>query len=236
MKQQIPNLITAGNLLCGCMAILNASQGLLIEASVFVLLGALLDLFDGMIARILAVDHPLGAQLDSLADAVSFGVAPSFILYFHLEGILSGMVNYGAFSLAVFSAYRLAKFNIDEEQKTSFKGLPTPANALFWISIPLILWQIEEGLGLLDVSVFLGLLEQKIILILLCFILSFLMVSNLPLVAFKFANLRWKGNEPKFILIGFGVVIIPIFLLASIPIMLLLYLLVSLLYSSKKDT
>jgi len=219
--------LTASNLLSGCAAIMSATQGHLLCAALFVLLGAFLDLFDGMLARLLKVEHPLGAQLDSLADMVSFGVAPTFILFYYLNGIETHYFNYSVFLMSVFSAYRLAKFNIDEDQKSSFKGLPTPANALFWISIPLIEWQNQMDVGLLDISFLLRLFNQPYLLILLCLLLSLLMVSNLPLISLKFSSLQWKGNEPKMIFLLLCVLIIPFFLLASIPIILLLYLLVS---------
>lgn len=234
MKQQLPNVLTAINLLCGCAAILSASQGHLIYASLFVLFGAFFDLFDGMLARLLKVSHPLGAQLDSLADMVSFGVAPVFIVFYYLNEIEVMALNYSVFILAVFSALRLAKFNIDEEQKSSFKGLPTPANALFWVSIPLMNWQYNMDLGIIDISFVLSLFKQPILLILLSLLFSLLMISNVPMISLKFSSLQWRGNEPKIIFLLLSLGIIPVFLLASIPIILLLYLLVSIIYNRFK--
>jgi len=224
-------MITSANLFCGCISIVLSSDGYLFYAAVFIILGAFFDLFDGMIARILKVDGELGLQLDSLADVVSFGVAPSILVFFHLNAIEFSLLNYMAFLIAVFSAYRLAKFNIDSQQKEGFIGLPTPANALFWISIPLIQWQNIENYSWIDVSFLMELFENKMLIFSLIILLSYLLVSPIPLIALKFKNLKWKGNESKFSLLVLSLIFILCFQFAAIPLILILYLFISIIHN-----
>ena len=139
-KKHIPNTITCCNLLSGCVSCVMAMQGDFVMALTFIVLGAVFDFFDGMTARLLKVSSPLGVQLDSLADDVTFGFAPSFMVFMFMRGLaipaaVADYVPYVAFLIAAFSALRLAKFNIDKRQTTTFIGLPTPANALFWASL-----------------------------------------------------------------------------------------------------
>ena len=136
MKKIIPNAITSANLFCGCLAITQIAEGNFTIASLLVLLGAFFDFFDGLAARALKVGSPLGAQLDSLADMVTFGLVPAYLAFELLNNLDYSILNCSAFLIAIFSAVRLAKFNIDDRQSTSFIGVPTPANALFWIGIP----------------------------------------------------------------------------------------------------
>lgn len=139
----IPNLITGANLFSGCIACVYAFQGIYNLALVFIILSAVFDFFDGMAARMLKVSSPIGKELDSLADDISFGLAPAIIVFSILKEMqytgwlesFAGIIPYLAFIIAVGSAFRLAKFNIDERQSLSFIGLPTPANALFWSSL-----------------------------------------------------------------------------------------------------
>ena len=139
-KKNIPNTLTCCNLLSGCIATSFAHNGDIKIAFLFIILGAVFDFFDGMVARLLHVSSPIGKELDSLADNITFGVAPSMMVFFELGQLncpdflepLKGILPYTAFLIAAFSALRLAKFNIDERQSLSFIGLPTPANALFW--------------------------------------------------------------------------------------------------------
>ncbi len=141
MKSLIPNFFTMANLVCGCLAIFFAFKEPLLEtATLFILAGAFFDLFDGFFARLLKVQGEMGKQLDSLADAVTFGVAPGIIVFLLFSRICSLYewpiwVGFFAFLLVIASIYRLAKFNIDKRQSDSFRGLPTPSNALFWIGI-----------------------------------------------------------------------------------------------------
>ncbi len=143
MKKHIPNTITCCNLVSGCIAIVSAINGSPELALLWIIIGAVFDFFDGMSARLLGVSSPIGKELDSLADVVTFGVAPSTIIFHQLSVMvypefltsLHEYIPYCAFIMAAFSALRLAKFNLDERQTTSFIGLPTPANALFWGSL-----------------------------------------------------------------------------------------------------
>ena len=195
MKKHIPNIITCCNLICGCIAVGAAFQNPIpvnyFWAIVFILLGAIFDFFDGMVARALGVSSPIGKELDSLADVVTFGVAPSAMLF----------MPYTAFILAAFSALRLAKFNIDIRQTSSFIGLPTPANALFWGSLIV-------GQHAFLVSGRFNALFLFLFMMLFCFLL----VAELPLFALKFKNLSWKENKVKYIFI---LGCIPCFMLAE---------------------
>ena len=144
IKKHIPNTITCCNLLSGCVAAVYAFMGVYPLAFTFIIAGAVFDFFDGMVARLLGVSSPLGVQMDSLADDITFGLAPATVIFSFMKNLLvypaflgafAGVLPYFAFLIAVFSACRLAKFNIDERQTSSFIGLPTPANALFLSSL-----------------------------------------------------------------------------------------------------
>jgi len=229
MKRHLPNAITSANLLCGCLAIQAAILGELPKSAFFVLLAAFLDFFDGMAARLLKVSSPIGAQLDSLADVVSFGVAPSFMA-FHLISRYSEnqSLAYVAFLLAIFSAVRLAKFNVDDRQSEQFIGLPTPANALFWLSLVLSIWQAQEfnyGEFLAEASVRLS--QAPGILALLVLVFAYLLIAEMPLMSLKFKQFGWKENRYRYILLIIGAVLIALFLFAAVPIILILYLILS---------
>ena len=140
MKKYIPNLITSLNLLSGCLAILFVISGDLVIASLLVILGMFFDFFDGLVARLLQVQSEIGKQLDSLADMVTFGVAPGVVIYSFLSSFIEdSYIPYISFVIPLLSAVRLAKFNLDSNQSDKFIGLPTPANALFFVFIPLVL-------------------------------------------------------------------------------------------------
>ena len=200
-KKHIPNTITCLNLISGCIATYWAFQGDYRMALLFIVIGAVFDFFDGMVARLLHVSSPIGKELDSLADDITFGFAPSAIIFSYLSqfSILhSQLMPFMAFILAAFSALRLAKFNLDERQALGFIGLPTPANALFWGALigGLHGYQIYfEGMELCIIA---GVL-----------ISSYLLVSEIPMFALKFKTWGWKGNEIKYI-----------FLLTCIPMLL----------------
>ena len=205
MKKHIPNAITCCNLISGCVAIVLALQSLYLLAFMAIVVGAVFDFFDGMTARLLHVSSPIGKELDSLADVVTFGVAPSAMLFRFLAdnpGAATGirLLPYAAFLMAAFSALRLAKFNLDERQTMGFIGLPTPANALFWASL-LTAWQ--EPLAADRYTVFILLAGM----LLSCFLL----VCELPMFALKFKSWGWRGNKVKYL-----------FLLSCIPLVLLL--------------
>lgn len=216
MRKHIPNIITCCNLICGCIAVSNAllASVYLLDnpvsfrirmthyalAVAFIILGAVFDFFDGMIARALGVSSPIGKELDSLADVVTFGVAPSMMVFTLFQEVeyptfmqsLSGILPYTAFIMTAFSALRLAKFNLDNRQTTSFIGLPTPANALFWGSLI-----IGQHAFLVSPRF------NALFLFLFMLMFSFLLVAEIPLFALKFKNLSWADNKIKYIfLIG----------------------------------
>ena len=198
----IPNTITCLNLISGCIATYWAFQGDYRMALLFIVIGAVFDFFDGMVARLLHVSSPIGKELDSLADDITFGFAPSAIIFSylsHLTSYISPLIPYLAFIMAAFSALRLAKFNLDERQALGFIGLPTPANALFWGAL-------IGGLQGYDIH-FEG-IEWCIIAGI--FISSYLLISEIPMFALKFKTWGWKGNEIKYI-----------FLLTCIPMLFL---------------
>ena len=204
MKKHIPNTITCLNLISGCIATYWAFCGVWHIALLFIVIGAVFDFFDGMSARLLGVSSPIGKELDSLADCITFGFAPSAILFDFLKGGIEYLpwhyLPYAAFIMAAFSALRLAKFNLDERQAMGFIGLPTPANALFWAS--LIVGAGEELMAspTLYWAVFAGM-----------FVSCYLLVSEIPMFALKFKTWAWKGNDVKYI-----------FLITCVPILLLM--------------
>jgi CDP-diacylglycerol--serine O-phosphatidyltransferase len=202
-KKHIPNSITCLNLISGCIATYWAFQGDAQLALLFIVIGAVFDFFDGMVARLLHVSSPIGKELDSLADDITFGFAPSAIVFNFLVPLtthLSPVIPYLAFIMAAFSALRLAKFNLDERQALGFIGLPTPANALFWGSLLVGLGEEIATLPYAGYLILAGVL-----------ISSYLLVSEIPMFALKFKSWGWQGNEVKYI-----------FLLTCIPLLLLL--------------
>ena len=202
LKKHIPNTITCLNLISGCIATYWAFQGNYEWALLFIVIGAVFDFFDGMSARLLHVSSPIGKELDSLADDITFGFAPSAIVFSYLSPLTSHLspLSYLAFIMAAFSALRLAKFNLDERQALGFIGLPTPANALFWGALIVGCGEWLATLPYVAYFMLAGIL-----------ISSFLLVSEIPMFALKFKTWGWKGNEVKYI-----------FLLTCIPLLLLL--------------
>ena len=195
IKKHIPNTITCCNLISGCIAIAYAFSGKIEISFTWIIIGAVFDFFDGMSARLLKVSSPIGKELDSLADIVTFGVAPSTILFSKL-GIMSypslleslrGILPFIAYIMAAFSALRLAKFNLDERQTLGFIGLPTPANALFWGSLLIGLGKRIDSSPLMCIFIIVGI-----------FISSWLMVSEIPMFALKFKEWGWKKNQIKY--------------------------------------
>ena len=225
MKKHIPNMITCCNLISGCIATTMAFNGNIKWAVAWMIIGAVFDFFDGMTARLLHVSSPIGKELDSLADDVTFGVAPSTIVFWLLGVIeypsflesLRGIIPYAAFIMAAFSALRLAKFNLDTRQTTSFIGLPTPANALFWGSLVLGCesWFESGKWGVL-------------VLLLLLAVSCYLLICELPMFALKFKQWGWKGNEVKYVFAATSLVLLVIFgLLQAWWIIIALYFIVS---------
>lgn len=236
MKKSIPNIITSSNLFSGCISVVFAFQGLLAEASLLILVGAFLDFFDGLSARLLKVSSPIGKELDSLADVITFGFAPSVIVYQVLIDLFpeQPLIPYLAFIIAVFSAYRLAKFNIDERQTSSFIGVPTPANALFWLSIPLIEWQGNYFSSDLAISIH-EIMTNPVFIVINILVWSLLLISEIPLFALKFKNFNWKENQVKFIFIGISILLFVLFYFIAIPIILILYIILSVITNSIKS-
>lgn len=195
IKKIIPNTLTCLNLMSGCVATYFAFQGEAQMALLWIIVGAAFDFFDGMSARLLKVSSPIGKELDSLADDVTFGVAPATIIFAQLSVMeypaaiecLRPILPFFAYVVAAFSALRLAKFNLDERQTTSFIGLPTPANALFWGSL------LATHNGWFEGSPYM--LPVMIVMIVLS---SWLLICELPMFALKFKHWGWKGNEVKY--------------------------------------
>ncbi len=208
MRRHIPNIITCCNLLSGCVATMFAFEGMYPFAFAFIIAGAVFDFFDGLTARALKVSSPIGKELDSLADVITFGFAPSAMVYswlrecadVNLDMLLAFAMPFFAFLIAAFSALRLAKFNVDERQTSSFIGLPTPANALFWGGLIL---------GSHDIVVVNPYGWMLVIALVMLF--SYLLVAEIPMFSLKFKSLAWKANRTAYI-----------FLLVSITLLFLL--------------
>lgn len=208
ITRHIPNTVTCCNLFCGCIASIMGFQAKYEMAILFIILGAVFDFFDGMLARLFHVSGPLGKELDSLADDITFGFAPSVIVYSLFKEVqypdilapFTDYIPYTAFIIAVFSALRLGKFNIDTRQSTSFIGMPTPANALFWGSL------VVGGHDFLVSESF-----NAIYLLILVLIMSYLLVAEIPMFSLKFKNLTWSDNKISYI-----------FLLVCIPLLIFL--------------
>ncbi|MBF9143818.1 CDP-alcohol phosphatidyltransferase family protein [Hymenobacter properus] len=232
MKRHLPNAITCLNLLCGCLALTNIFAGDLATGAWFVAAAAAADFADGLVARALRVSSAIGKDLDSLADMVSFGVVPGAILFhllyksmvspepgFHTLVGLAGYVPYVGFLVSIFSALRLAKFNNDTRQTTSFIGLPTPACTLVVASLPLILAYDQFGLH--------GVVLNPLVLLGLTVLLSGLLVAELPLFALKFKTLRWADNRRRFIFLLLAAGLLLALRAAAVPLVVLLYVLLS---------
>lgn len=225
LKSHIPNLLTCMNLLCGCLAVicaLDADSYLLIWATYLIWIAAIFDFLDGMTARWLKSYTELGKQLDSLADMVSFGLAPGMILYALIKDeatIDKEWLAFFALAIPVFSALRLARFNIDDNQSDSFIGLPTPANALLIGSLPLLMLKghaaIAELIGSPEVLAAIGV------------VLSLLLISGVGMFSLKVKSLKWKGNQLVYSFLLLAAVILFLFPYSALPIIILLYILIS---------
>ena len=251
--KQVPNLFTLLNLIFGCIAIVfilqngititvdnNETQLINIPekiwmASLFIGLAAVVDFFDGFVARLFKATSEMGKQLDSLADVVSFGVAPGLIIYQFLRlsyaqqenGLDIPMIWLAiAFLIPAAAAYRLAKFNLDSSQQYSFRGVPTPAVGLLIASLPLIYWNVNEAWVI-------KLLLNKWFLYGLTFLLSYLMIADLPIMSLKFKDLSLKKNLPKYILAVIGILVVIILKWLAVPVIFIAYVLVSLLFKNK---
>lgn len=220
MKRHLPNLLTCCNLICGCFGIVFVLEGRDIPAAYFVWLAGGFDFFDGFAARILKVTSTIGKELDSLADVVSFGVLPSLVMYRMISAASdSSALPYIAFIIAVFSALRLAIFNVDETQRDSFRGLNTPANTIFITSLPLLYNQVGQWL------------YQPAVLVAITVVFSLLLVSRIEFFAFKFKSFRWEDNKVRYIFLILSALLLVIFRFAGIPLMIILYIVLSLFHN-----
>lgn len=230
VKKHIPNAITCCNLFSGCVACTMALEGSFVWALAFIVLGAVFDFFDGMAARLLGVASPMGLQMDSLADDITFGLAPATMVFTFMKQLtvscyylpFADVLPYAAFFIAVFSAVRLAKFNIDKRQTTSFMGLPTPANALFWASF-------IAGAGDWIVSLNAG----WFLVLALIALSSFLLVCDIPMFSLKFKRLEWRANKRRYIFLA---VALPMLLLGLVSAVAIIswYVILSVILALKK--
>lgn len=247
LKKQIPNIITLLNLFCGCIATIFAVQGALELAALFVALGIGFDFFDGFAARILNVQSELGLQLDSLADMVTSGLVPGIVMFQMLAKTSGTSVStvfnswdFNQNSAQVFipylsligllitlaSAYRLAKFNIDTRQTTSFIGLPTPANALLILSLPLIL-QFQTEAWISDIIL------NQWFLIGLTLVSCYLLNAEIPLFALKFKTWGLAENKMRYIFLLLTILLLIILKFLAIPCVILLYVIMSMVFKEK---
>lgn len=231
IKKHIPNLLTLGNLLCGTIATIFAVEGNFTATALFVIAGILFDFLDGFVARLLKVSGELGKQLDSLADMVTSGVVPGVIMFnmIHnnsfdtlnlfddsfLEVALLGLL------LTLGACYRLAKFNLDTRQSDSFIGLPTPAMSLFVISLPLIQQSSE-------IEFVQNLISNNYFLIIITLLLTYIMNAEIPLFSLKFKNYSFQKNWIIYAFLLFSLLLILLLNYLSIPIIIMLYVILSL--------
>ena len=216
IKAHIPNTLTLLNLAFGVVGIIRVIDGNLFEGAIFILVAAVLDFLDGFVARLLKAQSPMGKELDSLADVVSFGVLPGIILFEMTEKVTtSEWLPFLTLIVPMLSGYRLAKFNLDTRQIDRFIGLPTPANALFISALPYFFEQVSS-LG------FLG--ESPYFLVGLALTMSILLVAEIPLIALKFKDFSIQNNLYRYGLIALAVAFLAIFQLGGIPMLILAYI------------
>jgi len=250
LKKQIPNLFTLLNLLSGTIAIIFALSDKLVVAAFFVFLGIFFDFFDGFFARKFNVQGEFGKQLDSLADMVTSGVAPGIVMFqlilyatkeqyfMQLSCEIGSWQDYNetyfyflpfiGLMIPLASAYRLANFNIDERQTSSFIGLPTPALSIFVMSLPMILYYS-------DVQYFINLIHNKYILIAITLLGSYLLNAEIPLFSLKFKNYAWKGNKIKYIFILLTILLLLAMKTIAIPLVIILYIFISIIDNVSKN-
>ncbi|MDR1739333.1 MAG: CDP-alcohol phosphatidyltransferase family protein [Bacteroidales bacterium] len=222
MKKQIPNLLTLGNLFCGCLALINIFQERMMWAAILVSIAALFDVLDGLVARLLKASSNIGMQLDSLADMVSFGVVPAsmaFVMVRYSTQTVAGTPYwaYIVFIIALASAYRLAKFNVDTEQRTYFKGMPTPANALFWAALSAH-WKFDFFIW------------DPVQLVIISVIFSFLLVCNMKMFSFKIKDWSFGKQWIIYLFILLAIVATILFNFLGIALAVVIYPLFSYLY------
>ncbi len=216
----IPNLLTLSNLLCGSLAVVSALEGDLVRVFWLVMLSALCDFLDGFAARLLNQYSALGVQLDSLADMVSFGLVPSMVTFSILRtlefGGECGVCSYVAFIIVLFSALRLARFNIDEEQHEEFLGLPTPACSIFFVATG---WMFDKGL-LANTDAIWYAVDAVV--------MATLLIVPVKMFSFKFKSFGWRGNELRFVFVILSAVAVAVWQVKVVPTVIVAYILVSL--------
>lgn len=224
MKKHIPNAITCANLFSGCVGVVFAFKGQLEVAAYCVLISGIFDFFDGMAARLLQVKSAIGKELDSLADMVSFGFLPGVVMYQLLlkSDVSHPYLPYLAFLITIFSALRLAKFNIDERQTTDFIGLNTPMNTLFIVSLPFIARDYP------------AVIQSAALLSGIIFLTSYLLVSEIRIFSMKLGDTRWAANKFKYIFLILSVVLAIFLQFTAVPFILILYIGFSLMHFSTK--
>src|SRR5690606_36456903 len=218
MIRHLPNAFTCCNLLCGSVGTVYILEGHdLFPAAYFVWLSLLFDFLDGFAARSLGVASPIGKELDSLADVISFGLLPSVLIYVLIkEQAPASYLPFVAFIIVICSALRLAKFSIDETQTDAFKGLPTPANALFLTGLPFLPEGVREFIF------------QPPLLVGISIIFSLLLVSRIDLFALKFKDFSWGYNKLQFTFLAISVLLVVILKFAAVPLIIIFYILLSL--------
>lgn len=237
IKKHIPNAITCLNILSGCIASLLAIEGYLYPAALLIILAAVFDFMDGMFARLLGAYSEMGKELDSLADMLSFGFAPATIAFSYLRLAVLGdagaaftpetlsysqiAILLSAFIISIFSGLRLAKFNVDTRQTTSFIGVPTPANAMFWASLPIIL---HFG----DYPMIESLLTNQWLILVSVIVTSLLLVSEIPMFALKVKSLRWQENQIRYLFLITLIILAILLKWLVIPLILFVYIFFSL--------
>ena len=226
MRKHLPNIITLINLFCGCCALVSLLNEQFTDAFFFIIVAGVADYCDGMLARVLKVNSPLGKELDSLADLVSFGVFPGAIMYILLAEAfgagIDGAIVWQAipgFAISLFACLRLATFNLDTRQSDQFIGLNTPAATIFVTGLMLIYSENTLGLRML--------ILQPWLLYTIIAILSFLLIAKISMISFKFKKFQWKGNEPRFIFILLGIVLLIFFKELTFSLIILVYVLYS---------
>lgn len=232
--KHLPNFLTSLNLLCGIFALVQTFNQQLKWVAIFILLSLIFDFFDGFSARLLKAQSEFGKQLDSLADMISFGLVPGTVMYFLLRNSYSlptvyvlqtNTVPILGFLITIFSAFRLANFNISTHFENRFSGLPTPANTIFIVSIALInLQAFHDNNDIITIT------NQAWFLVLMTFLSCVLLISNISLVTFKFNSLKWKNNKAQLLIIIISFILLFSLKIIAIPIIILAYILISMIY------
>lgn len=242
IRSYIPNFLTICNLICGLVSVTLVLETKIVPAAVFIFAAAIFDYLDGTAARLLKAGSLLGKELDSLGDLVSFGVAPGIILYQLLSvpcaassNILERMyiVPYFALLIPVCSAIRLAKFNLDLRQEEAFIGLPTPANAIFFASIPLILSFQSRMYSIVPLDYFASLFSNTRVLTVLVVFFSYLLISEIRLFSMKFKTMDWQTNKIRYVFLLIAVLLLVLFSISAIPLIIIEYIFLSLVFQKQ---